>query len=164
MYKRQQWDTFYVFRYDDIPPTNPDTCVQINGTTEHNVWQMSINDPCFDWSEGEDNHSGISGYYIYWGNDPEGISDSFSQFSQYDPGIVNSGIFYLRIQTVDQTGNVNNWKTIYIFKYNSTSEENLDDKEPDNNQNEITISHYILWVSLLSVCLLYTSPSPRDRS
>ena len=150
------WDTFYVFKYDDIPPTNPETCIQTNGTTEHDVWQISINDPCFDWSEGVDNHSGISGYYIYWGKDPEGTSDSFSQFSHYDPGIVNSGIHYLRIQTIDQIGNSNNWKTMYVFKYNSSSEENLDEKDPENNQNEISITHYILWLSLFSVGLSTT--------
>jgi len=150
------WDTFYIFKFDDIPPTTPKICMQTNGTTENDVWQVSINDPFFDWSEGVDNHSGISGYHVYWGNDPEGTSDSFSQFSHYDPGKVNSGIYYLRIQTVDQIGNANNWKTMYVFKYNSSSEESIGDKEPENNQNEISIHHYILWLSLFSVGLSTT--------
>jgi len=45
---------------------------------------------------------------------------------------------------------------MYIFKYNSSSEENLEDKEPENNQLELFIKHPILWLSLLLVGLSTT--------
>jgi len=45
---------------------------------------------------------------------------------------------------------------MYVFKYNSSSEESIGDKEPENNQNEISIHHYILWLSLFSVGLSTT--------
>jgi len=114
------WTTIYTFKYDSINPKNPSNCLQVNGFTETNIWQGTVNNPAFEWSEGVDNDSEIEGYYIYWGEESEGTSAYFTSETNFTPSIVDSGIYYLRIQTQDNIGNVASWSTLYTFKYDGT--------------------------------------------
>ncbi len=100
--------------------------------------------PYFNWNDGFDAHSGIHGYYVYWGTNPNGTREHFSVASNFDPPPVQTGTYYLRIQTVDNLGNSAPWSTIYMFKYNATlnlvvdpplddpQEEEPEEEEPDN--------------------------------
>ncbi|MBA7542680.1 hypothetical protein ES705_35004 [subsurface metagenome] len=118
------WTTLYVFKYDGTAPENPATCDQLAGSTESGVVQNATCDPYFIWSEGYDYHMDVAGYYYYWGPDPDGTSNSFTTNTLFDPSAVSSGIYYLRVSTIDSVGNNAPWTTLYVFKYNET---------PDNN-------------------------------
>ncbi|MFX1478140.1 MAG: trypsin-like serine protease [Promethearchaeota archaeon] len=111
------WKTIYIFKYDGTAPENPTDCDQLAGTTESDVWQGDVDDPFFIWEEGIDNHTGVDGYYYYWGKNPIGISDSYTRTPIFNPPMINTGIYYLRVSTKDIVGNRAPWKTLYIFKY-----------------------------------------------
>ena len=132
---------------DATPPTNPTTCVQLNGTTESDVWQDSINNPYFSWSGASDSHTNVAGYYYYWGNEPNGTSTSFTTSPSYDPPGINNGTYYLRVCTEDIVGNKASWTTLYVFKFekefNNTNDNPIDDpvddpgsENPDNPDND----------------------------
>jgi hypothetical protein len=110
------WITLYTFKYDFESPTNPTSCIQINGITENGVWQNIIDDPSFTWAGAIDSHSGIQGYNVYWGPLPNGESSYFTASSSFNPTSVTAGVYYLRIRTIDNTNNFAKWTTIYTFK------------------------------------------------
>ncbi|MEM2481069.1 MAG: Ig-like domain-containing protein, partial [Candidatus Hadarchaeales archaeon] len=104
------------FRVDGTAPSNPTSCSDSAGSS-NNTWQNSITDPNFSWSGASDSHSGIAGYYYYWGTDPNGTSTNYTTSAAYDPPAVSSdGVYYLRVQTGDAAGNTSSWITIYTFK------------------------------------------------
>jgi len=124
------WTTLYVFKYDGTAPENPITCDQLAGSTVSGISQNATCDPYFTWSEGSDYHTGVAGYYYYWGNDPDGTSNSFTKNTFYNPPAVNTGTYYLRISTIDTVGNTAHWTTLYIFKYNEV-QDNIYDSSRD---------------------------------
>ena len=125
---------------DATSPSNPSQCNQINGTTESNVCQDVVSDPCFNWSGAYDSHTDVAGYYYYWGSNPNGVSSNFTPLSEYDPSAVSSGTYYLRIQTEDTVGNKASWTTLYTFKYDETlnEDDNNDENEPRENEVDST--------------------------
>ncbi len=125
---------------DATPPSNPSLCDQINGTTESEVWQDEINDPCFNWSGAFDSHTDVAGYYYYWGSNPNGVSLNFTALSEYDPPTVSTGTYYLRVKTEDTVGNSASWTTLYTFKYNETlNERDIDyENKPKENDDDST--------------------------
>jgi len=116
---------------DATTPTNPTECVQLNGTSESNILQDTINNPDFSWSGATDAHTNVAGYYYYWGEDPNGTSTSFTSLSGYDPTVINNGTYFLRVCTQDIVGNIAPWTTLYVFKYekivNGTNDDPVDD-------------------------------------
>ena len=105
---------------DAYSPTNPNSCSQTNGLTDDDTWQNSINAPSFTWNGASDYHSGIEGYYYYWGTNPYGTSYSYTTSNTYSPSPVSDGIYYLRIRAKDNAGNLaTTWDTLYVFKYDS---------------------------------------------
>ncbi|MBN2150624.1 MAG: hypothetical protein JW839_04160, partial [Candidatus Lokiarchaeota archaeon] len=126
------WMTLYVFCYDDSPPANPTSpCMQNAGTTTSGTWQSTVSDPAFSWdAASDDNGSGVAGYYVYWGNDPAGTSGAFQTGTTYDPGVVTSGTYYLRVMTRDNLGsNATSWVTLYVFRYDSMAATNPSSNE-----------------------------------
>ncbi|TKJ22568.1 MAG: hypothetical protein CEE43_06670 [Promethearchaeota archaeon Loki_b32] len=128
---------------DATPPINPTTCIQLNGTTESNVWQDSIYNPSFSWSGASDLHTNVEGYYYYWGENPNGISNSFTASPSYDPPAVNNGTYYMRVSTKDSVGNIAEWTTLYIFKFEKKIEDEIEppdeppnDDPPENPEND----------------------------
>ncbi|MBF0431261.1 MAG: DUF2341 domain-containing protein, partial [Fibrobacteria bacterium] len=120
-YRNQQlWDKLLPLYFSEPSnPTNP--CQQDSGTTEDNVWQARVSDPHFTWAGASDEHSGIKGYYVYWGTDAVGEPDSFTTQTSFDPDSVAHGsVNYLRIKTEDNEGFISRAATIYTFKYDST--------------------------------------------
>ncbi len=116
---------------DATPPLNPTECVQLNGTTESNILQDTINNPEFSWSGAKDSHTDVAGYYYYWGEDPYGTSTAFTNLPSYDPPAINNGTYYMRVCTQDIVGNIASWTTLYIFKFeikiNNTNDEPVND-------------------------------------
>ena len=159
---------------DGTPPTNPTTCLQLNGTTESGELQDLISDPSFNWSGATDSHTELKGYYYYWGEDPDGESSSFTAFPNYDPPAIDNGTYYLRICTEDIVGNLATWETLYTFIYeqetDNTNDNPIDDPvddpsdnpddgnadEPNNVVKDNIINNLILeWIIIVSIfCLL----------
>ena len=124
----------YKLLVDADSPSNPSVCVQINGSTISDEWQDLINDPNFTWSGAFDSHTGIDGYYYYWGPDSLGNSTSYTTTAGYNPPSVSTGVYYLRVSARDTVGNIAPWSTLYIFKYDEDLNENDDpDENPSNN-------------------------------
>lgn len=152
------WSTLYVFKFDGTAPTNPLTCDQLVGATESDVWQGDVDDPFFMWSEGTDFHTGVKGYYYYWGQDPFGTSNSFTTNSSYNPPSVNPGVYYLRVSTKDNVGNTGLWNTLYIFKYKGNTPNDEDDNKSKENlevSNNILSYGLLILTGVLCVILIY---------
>jgi murein DD-endopeptidase MepM/ murein hydrolase activator NlpD len=64
------------------------------------------------WQPAADAHSGVAGYRVYIGADPEGRSDWFTAetFIKTDP--LAPGSYLVRAQTLDKAGNTSPWTTI----------------------------------------------------
>ncbi|MBY8989412.1 MAG: trypsin-like serine protease [Candidatus Lokiarchaeota archaeon] len=127
------WMTYYTFKYDGTAPENPTTCNQLAGSTQSGVTQNNVSNPIFVWGDGSDYHTDVAGYYYYWGTDPNGISNSFTAYTVFDPPSVSNGTYYLRVSTKDTVGNKVPWKTLYIFQY----------EEAPESDTEITINSQI---------------------
>jgi len=138
------WITLYTFKFDGIAPLNPSTCDQLAGSTQNDVWQGLVNDPFFNWSDGLDSHSGVAGYYYYWGTDLNGTSNNFTIHPIFNPPAVNTGVYYLRTRTKDNAGNIAEWITLYIFKY----DESLSSE--DNNSNHDSIMRNIFMDKIMN--------------
>ncbi|MBU0569135.1 hypothetical protein KKC52_13960, partial [bacterium] len=131
------WVTIFTFKFDGTPPENSTTCIEFGGA-QNGGWQKDINDPNFILSGAEDAHSGLAGYYYYFGQDPDGASDSYTTETKYDPPAVGSGTYYLRVRTKDKAGNSSDWKTVFAFKFDETPPENpLFCTEPSGAQDNI---------------------------
>ena len=131
-----EWNNWGQASYDQLlvdtaPPLNPSLCEQTIGSTASDVWQDTVNDPELDWSGASDAHTGVKGYYYYWGTNPSGTLSSYTTSSSYDPLAVETGAYYLRVRTEDDVGNNASWSTLYTFKYNASLNDPED--EPINH-------------------------------
>lgn len=104
------------FSIDNTPPVNPESCSDF-GTTSGNC--TNDNDPYFVWPEGSDNYSDVLKYYYYWGTDPYGESETnIATYNGYDPDpLMSDGMYYLRVNTVDEAENSSGWATLYTYKF-----------------------------------------------
>lgn len=112
--------TLYVFMHDATRPLNPESATQLNDKTESDVWQNDVNEPVFRWQEPYDMTSGVEGYRVYWGEDPDGTSDDYVITLPWNAGEVIDGTYYLRVSTRDAAGNDAGWITLYVFRYDGT--------------------------------------------
>ncbi|MGC9023587.1 MAG: hypothetical protein ACP5NB_01935, partial [Chloroflexia bacterium] len=111
---------------DTSAPTNPTWCSESHGA-QSGVWQNHTADPYFTWGGAWDAPSGIAGYYVYWGTDPEGTSGEFVSWEGYDPWPVPSpSTYYLRVSARDNAGNTAPWATLFIFRYDASPPSNPD--------------------------------------
>jgi N-acetylneuraminic acid mutarotase len=90
--------------------------------------------PSFEWPEDEEslgatdgvNGSGISGYYVYWGDsstaDPETEGTLQEENSFIPEDLVDSTTYYMRIKTIDYAGNISeDILNMFTYKYDSTA-------------------------------------------
>ena len=109
---------------DGTPPSNPTACVDASGST-NGVWQTTTTAPSFTWSGAADpttsgeGVSGIKGYYVYWGADPNGtqITQVTNSPAYVPPAVSAEGSYYLRVATYDYALNMADWQTLYTFNY-----------------------------------------------
>jgi alpha-tubulin suppressor-like RCC1 family protein len=108
---------------DSTPPVNP-TIASETGGAGNGAWQNGVSDPNFTWNGAKDGSgSGVAGYYVYWGPDPQGLGTSatWTAAAAYDPAAVTDpSVNYLRVQTKDYVGNLSSWTTLFTFKYDGT--------------------------------------------
>jgi hypothetical protein len=64
------------------------------------------------WSAAEDNGSGVAGYRVYIGTDPNGQSDWFTPAPQIEAPALAAGQYLLRMQPLDYAGNAGAWATV----------------------------------------------------
>jgi hypothetical protein len=64
------------------------------------------------WGASADNGSGVAGYRVYIGSDPNGGSDWFTPAPQVDAPALAPGQYLLRIQPLDYAGNAGAWATV----------------------------------------------------
>jgi len=111
---------------DTSPPSNPTWCSESHGVSS-GLWQNFADDPYFSWGGAWDAASGIAGYYLYWGTDPNGTSDYFQPGETFDPWPVPSpSTYYLRVAARDNAGNPAPWTTLFVFRYDASPPSNPD--------------------------------------
>jgi murein DD-endopeptidase MepM/ murein hydrolase activator NlpD len=64
------------------------------------------------WPAGSDDVSGVAGYRIYLGADPEGTSDWFVPTPETQTPPLTPGSYLLRLQPIDNAGNTGAWTTV----------------------------------------------------
>ncbi|MBU2565607.1 MAG: hypothetical protein KJ655_05080 [Candidatus Thermoplasmatota archaeon] len=103
-------------------PQNPTSCVETTQGVQSKVWQKNVSNPSFAWGGAYD-INGIVGYHYYWGTDQYGTSSDWldAAVTTYTPSPVTTGIYYFRIATKDIPGNIENWKIIFVFKYDNST-------------------------------------------
>ena len=119
---------------DSTPPTNPDTLDPYATATKSaglldNTW-YNHSRPYFEWTGATDGTgSGISGYYVYFGVDPDAdatISGELVTTASYSATLATDstedGVNYLKIKTVDNAGNISSshWSP-YEYFYDPTA-------------------------------------------
>jgi hypothetical protein len=117
-----EWQTVLVYHYDGLPP----------GISPTEVTVPETNNPypgIFDWTEADDGlGSGVNGYYVYWGAQPDGEDNSTAAYqhgadknSFEPPKITNgTGTYYLRVKARDNMGNIGDWTTVLTYHYRYT--------------------------------------------
>jgi murein DD-endopeptidase MepM/ murein hydrolase activator NlpD len=110
------WSETRSFGVDTTSPTNP-TAADSSCDAQNGVWQNTCDDPNFTWSGATDATSGVAGYQVYWGADPNGTTTFWTTSPGHNPPAVSTGTYYLRVRTKDRVGNWSNWKTLYTFRY-----------------------------------------------
>jgi hypothetical protein len=111
-------------RVDNIDKTAPSAInpgdVSGPAAFPHNTWVQSGGSASWDWPDVSDTGSGLEGYRIYWGSDPAGTNTAIQANSDYSASISTDGIYYLRAQTVDLTGNTSAWIDLYTVRLDGT--------------------------------------------
>jgi len=133
-------DIVFSYYFDLDPPDNP-TVVSVysdenkNSTIQSGTWN-NFSQAYFEWPlPGEaggatdgDLGSHVKGYYVYIGSDETAnplTAGEYVSENHYQPGFDSSGIYYLRIRTVDVAGNISK-DTFAAFTFK------LDIDPPDN--------------------------------
>jgi hypothetical protein len=64
------------------------------------------------WEPASDNASGVAGYRIYIGADPQGTSEWFVPAPHVEAPALEPGSYHLRLQPLDYAGNIGEWVTV----------------------------------------------------
>lgn len=144
-YNYSDWKTLFIFKYDDTPPVPPYYAITGISGALRGIQNIS-GSPHFNWSgvngatpthyillagdyidykfidangnpvEEPYQCSGIKNYNVYWGPDPQGVSNPKTVSSpSYTPSSVKSNTaYYLRIQSVDNLANKSDWRTVAL--------------------------------------------------
>lgn len=64
------------------------------------------------WTAASDRASGVAGYRIYLGSDPNGVSDWYSTSPSVALPALSAGTQFLRLQALDYAGNASAWLTL----------------------------------------------------
>jgi len=125
--------TFYALgtdeQGDDTPPTNPThtdgySSVAKTTTLTSGNW-YSYTAPHFEWSGAADPHSGVAGYYIYWGTDgaadpqTEGAFQVGETYTASNP--TQGATYYLRVRTENNAHLVADPATLFIYKFDAVA-------------------------------------------
>lgn len=98
---------------DITPPTNPVNVIVYSSSDREEILQSnhwySFQTPLIIWNGATDDSSGVDGYYVYFGTNPNAepvFSGTYCRVNWYAPTTLSlDGYYYLRIRTVDNRGN-----------------------------------------------------------
>ena len=123
------WNTLFTFRYDVTPPGNP-TAATHAANLPSGSWQRTSAAADFTWTPPSDEGSGVKGYYVYWGDQPEGKDESpgaFRTSAAYGAAgplcaAGQSCTGYLRVRSVDYVDNIaGGWSTLFTLRYDGAA-------------------------------------------
>ncbi|MFZ4657898.1 MAG: Ig-like domain repeat protein [Caldilineaceae bacterium] len=123
------WSTLFTFRYDVTPPGNP-TAATHAANLPSGSWQRTSATADFTWTPPSDEGSGVKGYYVYWGDQPEGKDESTGAFrtsAAYGAAgplcaASQSCTGYLRVRSVDYVDNfAGDWSTLFALHYDGAA-------------------------------------------
>lgn len=122
------WVTLFTFRYDSTPPVTNNVTADEQNEVISDIWQGAVDSPSFTVSGLSDLLSGTDGYLVYFGDQSDGTSSNFYPgepiyFSPPSP--LQEGTYYLRICGRDIAGNESEWKTVFTFRLDLTTPENV---------------------------------------
>ncbi len=132
-----------LFSIDWEAPDNPAT---VNGWAD-NTKATAISDggsyeglhPYFEWATPNDNpvapaNSGLDGYYVYFGTDPNGVPTAFQTAATYTASTVDCNQWhYLRIRTRDKSNPNNISAAVTIFTYFKIGDVTITDNQADDD-------------------------------
>ncbi|NTV63417.1 MAG: peptidoglycan DD-metalloendopeptidase family protein [Oscillochloris sp.] len=101
---RQSLASYGPIGYDATPPSSP---LPIADLTASPGSSLKVT-----WGAGADALSGVAGYRVYVGSDPQGEDDWFSAEPQVETPELAPGHYLVRVQTIDRAGNASAWVTI----------------------------------------------------
>lgn len=101
---KQSTATFGPIGYDVTAPSAPPSIGELK--VAHDL-QIGVG-----WQPGYDSLSGVAGYRVYVGSDPNGSSDWFSAEPMIKTPPLQTGRYLVRVQTIDNAGNSSAWTTI----------------------------------------------------
>ncbi len=99
--------------------SNPSSARELNGVT-NNTWQNTVNNPNFAWDPKAD----ATGYYVYFGSDSNGTSSEFTEDPAFDPDVVTTGTYYMRVRTRYGDVEMSSWSTLFTFRYDNEAPSN----------------------------------------
>ncbi|MFH2137115.1 MAG: DUF2341 domain-containing protein [Candidatus Omnitrophota bacterium] len=122
-------DTNDTFVIDTAAPANPgapcnawESSAKITSLTD-DTWQENDDTPYFEWAGASDSGgSGVSGYSVYWGNDPNGVPAATQEqtAANFDvTAATGDGVFFLRVRTFDNASNYSDPVTLFTFRYDA---------------------------------------------
>lgn len=100
----QMLETYGPIGYDITPPQLPTSITPLSvapGTPAKVSWQAA-----------QDSGSGVAGYRVYIGTDANGESEWYTTEPQVEVPALAPGTYNLRIQALDEAGNVSDWQTV----------------------------------------------------
>ena len=115
--RRYAWEAWVMEDLDATPPTPPVEC-SLAPTPAASAASGPPIRLSFVWSGATDHGgSGIQGYRVYWGPNPEGEEPyRETETPAFSSGPILAGqTYYLRVQALDRSGNASPWKTLYTL-------------------------------------------------
>jgi hypothetical protein len=103
---QSNYTTLFTFRYDNVPPTNPNFPASVSGASD-DTWQNSVKSPTFNVSGASDGGSGGIKYQYYWGTNASTptLVGGLTSSASFSPGSLADGTYYLFTQVQDALGN-----------------------------------------------------------
>lgn len=102
---QQTLATFGPIGFDNTPPQPPETL-------EKRLKLTTGTSSVLRWKPATDKASGIAGYRVYLGADPNGTSDWFSSAPEVATPSLDKGVYVLRAQSLDFAGLSSEWVTL----------------------------------------------------
>ncbi|MFD3165811.1 peptidoglycan DD-metalloendopeptidase family protein [Herpetosiphon sp. NSE202] len=99
--------------FDPTAPSLPTTTVTENLTLNGSQSSLVLN-----WQAASDADSGLRGYQLYFGTDPQGTGEWFVAEQQVDVGLREPGLYYFRIRSEDNAHNFSEWTTLQTVQIN----------------------------------------------
>ncbi|MBE2223048.1 MAG: peptidoglycan DD-metalloendopeptidase family protein [Anaerolineae bacterium] len=106
--------------FEDLAPAWPATFESVITTTNEPL------PPNLSWPEAVDETGEVVAYLVYWGDDPQGSAETSISSTSITPSeklnpADGPTIRYLRVAAQDDTGNISEWHTTAVWRYDPIS-------------------------------------------